>query len=258
MSSSAAAALPASAPARLALMQPYLFPYVGYFSLIAAVDGFVVFDTAQYIRRGWCNRNRILKPGGGWQYFTVPVARHERSDAIRAVRVAEQEDWRGQIRNQLSVYRKAPYYRQGMDLFEAVAAPHDLTIGELATRSLRETCAFIGVPFPELPFPADLQVSRVEAPGDWGREVALRYGAHAYLNAPGGREIYFPDRYAEAGLALGFVDPAPPPYPQLGQPFEPALSVLDLVMCLPPEEVRSRVLAFAVDWPGTSPRPTAP
>lgn len=233
---------------RLALMQPYLFPYPGYFSLIAAVDAFVVFDTAQYIRRGWCNRNRVLKEGGGWQHFTVPVAKHDRDTPIRGVLVSENEDWRGAVRNQLRVYRKAPRYEAVLALFDEVVAPRDLSIGELATRSLRAVCVHVGLPFPERAFPADLDASAIHAPGDWGAAVALREGFPAYLNAPGGREIYSPERYAEAGLALGFVDPQLAPYPQ-GRAFEPGLSVLDLLMFVDPAEARARIESFTIDWP---------
>lgn len=234
---------------RLALMQPYLFPYPGYFSLIAAVDAFVVFDTAQYIRRGWCNRNRILKDGGGWQYFTVPVAKHDRDTPIRGVMVSENEDWRGAIRNQLRVYRKAPYVGRVLDLFEEVVAPRDLSIGELAVRSLRAVCAYVDLPFPARGFPEGLDTTAVTEPGDWGRAVALHEGFSVYLNAPGGREIYFADGYAAAGLALGFVDPHLAPYAQGREAFEPALSVLDLLMFVAPEEARARIGSFAVDWP---------
>ena len=58
---------------RLGMMQPYFFPYLGYYSLIAATDHWVVFDTAQYIRRGWVNRNRVLSTGSdGWKYAENP------------------------------------------------------------------------------------------------------------------------------------------------------------------------------------------
>ena len=59
---------------RLGMMQPYFFPHLGYFSLVEHVDVFVLFDTAQFIRHGWVDRNRILKPGGeDWQYVRVPA-----------------------------------------------------------------------------------------------------------------------------------------------------------------------------------------
>ena len=70
---------------KIAIMQPYFFPYIGYWKLIHAVDRFVTFDDAQYIRHGWVNRNRILKPGGGWQYIVVPLTKHSLTESIKNV-----------------------------------------------------------------------------------------------------------------------------------------------------------------------------
>ena len=91
---------------RMASMQPYLFPYLGYWQLIAAVDCFELYDEAQYIDRGWVNRNRILKPGGGWQYIHVPIAKHPLKTAIRNVKIAPLPGWKNRIINQLATRPK--------------------------------------------------------------------------------------------------------------------------------------------------------
>ena len=67
---------------KLAIMQPYFFPYIGYFQLISAVNKWVIFDNAQYIRHGWVNRNRILSPDleQEWQYIGVPLQKHDQED----------------------------------------------------------------------------------------------------------------------------------------------------------------------------------
>ena len=58
---------------KLGIMQPYFFPYLGHFALIAAVDEWIVFDITQYTRKSWVNRNRVLRPDGGWQYVSIPL-----------------------------------------------------------------------------------------------------------------------------------------------------------------------------------------
>ncbi|MCA9171698.1 MAG: WbqC family protein, partial [Planctomycetales bacterium] len=93
------------------LMQPYFFPYVGYFDLIHEVDLWVVFDTVQYIRRGWMNRNRVLHPDTGWQYINVPIDRCPQTTAIEQVQIVATHDWRSRILGQLQHYRRhAPGY----------------------------------------------------------------------------------------------------------------------------------------------------
>ena len=74
---------------KLGIMQPYFFPYLGYFDLIHSVDKWVVFDTPQYIRHGWVNRNRILHPESDWQYIIVPLKKHPRNTPIKEIEIAD-------------------------------------------------------------------------------------------------------------------------------------------------------------------------
>lgn len=82
---------------KIAIMQPYFFPYIGYFSLIQNTEHFIFFDTPQYIRKGWINRNRIIGGNGKEIYFTVPVEKVERNTAIRDVPISYKDDWRENI-----------------------------------------------------------------------------------------------------------------------------------------------------------------
>src|SRR5690349_15266291 len=97
---------------RVALMQPYFFPYIGYFSLIKDVDRFILGDTVQYIAQGWINRNRILKSGAdGWDYVIVPLIKHTYKANINEVKIVDNNDWSEKILRQIAHYKKkAPYY----------------------------------------------------------------------------------------------------------------------------------------------------
>ena len=78
---------------KVGIMQPYFFPYLGYFDLINRVDKWIVFDTPQYIRHGWVNRNRILHPHQGWQYIVVPLKKHDRDTSINQIETADPTEW---------------------------------------------------------------------------------------------------------------------------------------------------------------------
>ncbi len=98
---------------RLGMMQPYFFLYAGYFSLIHATDQWVVFDSAQYIRRAWVNRNRIQCEGKDpWSYIRVPVEHAPRSTPISQIRIDQKQPWTDQLQGQLDVYRlrRAPFF----------------------------------------------------------------------------------------------------------------------------------------------------
>ena len=98
---------------KLGLMQPYFFPYLGYFDLIYSSDRWIVFDTVQYIRRGWINRNRILHPEEGWQYIIVPRKKHGTQTAIKDVEVSTAPKWPRRIWPRYSITRRGhPFMRR--------------------------------------------------------------------------------------------------------------------------------------------------
>lgn len=227
----------------LGFMQPYFAPYLGYFQLIARTDAWLVFDDAQMIRRGWVNRNRILKEGGGWSYARVPVRSHGREARIAEVEVAE-SGWGDRLIAQLLPYRFAPGRERVVDLIERVAGKGYTRLLDVNVAFLREVCELLEVPFePRLHSELDYDRSAVAGPGDWALEAAKAVGATGYLNPPGGRELFDPERFERAGVRLEILEPNLEPYDQGGRPFEPGLSILDALCFLEPAEVHRRLLA---------------
>src|SRR3954471_10551580 len=112
---------------KVAIMQPYFFPYIGHFQLIQSADRFILLDDVQYIRHGWINRNRILKPGGGFQYIIMPLATHSRETLIKDLRPADAEKNKDKILRQLEHYKKtAPHYKMVRSfLGDCFAKQHD-------------------------------------------------------------------------------------------------------------------------------------
>lgn len=230
----------------LVLMQPYFVPYIGYFGLIANSDRFVTFDTAQFIKGGWIQRNRMLKPGGGWQYIRVPLRKAPHHAAIGAVEVAEDGRWRRKMRNQLQHYRRAPHFADTLALLDRCVDLQGVDIATFNLHSLRVIAEYIGLTTPiEALSDLDLDLSECAGPGDWGRVVCRESGASRYLNAVGGRDLFDPTAFAQDNVELTFLQARPQDYTQLGQPHEPWLSILDVLMFHPPERVRE--MCFEVD-----------
>ena len=129
-------------------MQPYLFPYIGYFQLIAAVDTFVVYDDVQFIKRGWINRNR-LNVGGAASTFTVPLDDAGQDRSIRETKIQAEQyvHWRRKFFGTIDAwYRKASCYATVRPLLEAVLPEReDGTIADLALRSLHAVCEHSGI-----------------------------------------------------------------------------------------------------------------
>lgn len=179
---------------RVAVMQPYFYPYPLYFHLIASVDRFVVFDCVQFPRRGRVHRAPL--PGDRW--LTLPLAKQPVNTTIRELRFAPDADQRWQARIAalpwLGAAQRAGLVPRGTDVTRYLIA------------QLRSVCAALGITTPvrrssELGLPAELRgTERVIA-------AARAEGADHYVNLPGGRALYDPARFADAGLALSFLTP---------------------------------------------------
>ncbi|WP_426141230.1 WbqC family protein [Pseudomonas sp. DWP3-1-2] len=229
----------------LGVMQPYFFPYLGYFQLIAAVERGVIFDTAQYGRKSWMNRNRVLDGKGGWQYINVPVS-STLGTSIKATTVIDHSMALQRILGQLEHYRgKAPHYQKTRELVRsAFALPQDTSISELNTRSLRVTCDYLGLTFGWTPFSAmerELQLPPIQHPGQWALEISSTLGARRYINAPGGRDIFIASEWQERGIELRFLDLTPFVYSTGPYPFIENLSILDVLMWNPPDDVAAYI-----------------
>ena len=218
---------------RLAGMQPYFFPYLGYWQLIAAVDCFVLFDEVQYINRGWINRNRILKQDGGWQYIQVPVARHSLDTAIRDVNIAPQPGWKTRIVNQLAHYRtKAPHFGETMELVEsALFGGQEQAISALNCRIVRTLCEALSIRCKIIvSSDHEFDYSEVTVPGDYALVHALHMGATEVVNPANGLHLLDEEKLKRNGITLSALLPPQLTYPQAGGSFEPSLSIIDVMM----------------------------
>jgi len=226
---------------RLGIMQPYFFPYIGYFELMYRTDRWVVFDTAQYIRHGWVSRNRILHPTEGWLYIIVPTKSHQRETPIDQIRIREDGRWRHKILGQLQHYRKrAPYFDDVFDLISSCLQDSDGSLARLNVRSLLRVCDYLDIPFRRSLFSEmDLELGPIEGPGDWALRIAESMGASEYINPPGGAELFDRSKFEAAGIVLTIQEPVDFVYTCGGYEYEPNLSIVDVLMWNSPEAVRA-------------------
>jgi hypothetical protein len=186
----------------VAVMQPYFVPYAGYFRLFAAADLFVVYDCVQFPRRGWVHRNRLPTADGRPGWLTLPVAKAPRETRIADMILAPDSAaaWAARMRRFPALAGSA-----GHPVLEAVrAASGGLT--DYLERALGAVCAALG-----LPFRTQRSSSLAIDPALRGQDRILaildRLGGRAYVNAPGGRELYDPAEFARRGVDLRFLAP---------------------------------------------------
>ncbi len=230
---------------KLGIMQPYFFPYLGYFSLIRRTDQWIVFDTAQFIRHGWVNRNRILHPNDGWQYILAPVRKHSRETPIAQIELDNRQDWRGRLLGQLVHYKKqAPFYADTVAFLEQALAFQTDSLAEMNVHLLAAVCRRLRIPFNPRFFSAmDLPLGPIAGPGDWALRISQALGAAEYINPPGGAALFDPDAFARAGIRLTINPYEPLVYPCGRYAFEPGLSVIDAMLWNPVERLADHLAA---------------
>jgi len=229
---------------RLGIMQPYFFPYLGYFSLIASVDEWVVFDVTQYTPKTWMNRNRILHPESGWQYITVALASASIAIKTAEATVLDPEKSKRTILGKLSHYRKdAPCYDEVVTLVERSfdRSPDD-SLAALNISALTAVCDYLEIPFSfrvasrlSLEYPPNLGA------GDWAPFICRELGASEYVNPVGGRHLFDAAKFRNMGIDLYFCEFEEFQYDTARFKFEPHLSVLDVMMWNSPESIRAAI-----------------
>jgi len=225
---------------KLGIMQPYFFPYIGYFDLINYSDRWIVFDTVQYIRHGWINRNRILHPGQGWQYIVVPLKKHSRDTVIRDIEIGDGPMWYKRILGQNQHYKKkAPYFHETYRLVEECLTIEERSISRLNVAILEKVCLHIGIPFEYEYFSEmQLELESVEEPGDWALYISEKIGAEEYVNPPGAATMFDSSKFEASGIKLTIRKQLPIEYSCPGYEFVPGLSIIDVLMWNSPDKVK--------------------
>ena len=217
-------------------MQPYFFPYIGYFQLIANTDQFIFFDIVQYNKKSWMNRNRILHPSkpDDFQYISVPIAKHNKGSLIKDVDISHDEKWQNKILGQLTVYKKlkAPFYNEVNQIVREILSKECNTLLDLSIESTRTICDYIGIEFNyEIASRINFDKSSISQPGDWALEISKHKKASEYINPPSGYDIFDENKFLDNNIKLSFLKSSLSPYSQSWRKnFKSGLSVLDLIM----------------------------
>lgn len=227
---------------RLAIMQPYLFPYLGYFQLAASVDKFVFYDDVNFIKHGWINRNRLYL-GGAVRYFTIPLSGASPFLKIRQIGVQPGEIWKKKMLESVRhSYSKAPHFKAANELLRTALDSGESSIAAIARTSVRTVCAYAGL---DTQFVASSAIYGNDQLSGAQRvvDICKRENASDYVNPPGGRELYSEDMFSAAGVKLHFVQPCLREYKQFAGEFQPGLSVLDALMFNDARAVRELIEA---------------
>jgi hypothetical protein len=220
----------------LGIMQPYFFPYIGYWQLIKASDEFILFDDVQYIRHGWINRNRIIKPKEGWIYITVPLKKHSREDVIKNISASDNVNWSDVLFNPLKTYEKtAPFYSETLyiigNILKKINDNEIKSITKINHTIIAELCSYLNINTKiTVSSHHNFDYYSVNGAGDWALEISKQKKASAYINPISGRELFDKEKFSSNGINILFLKPQEITYNQKRKTFEPWLSIIDVLM----------------------------
>lgn len=235
---------------KLGIMQPYLYPYLGYFALIKHTDKWIVFDNVQYIEHGWINRNRIIHPSRPEaMYFTVPLLKHSRDTAIKDIRIDQASGYQDKILGQLTAaYKKrAPYFNIVYAMVCEALKQNFTDMVSLNTFTMKQVCNYLDIPFDCKVFSQmNLEIEPVNDPGEWALHISAALGATEYINPPGGIELFDREKFKGKNIELSFLKVNLQPYSQKKSEFIPGLSIIDVMMFNSPEEIHKMLDDFEI------------
>jgi hypothetical protein len=216
---------------KIAVMQPYIFPYIGYFQMINAVDKFVFYDNVNFIKQGWINRNKILVSGKDF-LFTVPLEKATSFALINETKINQKfyPNWKAKFLQTLTQsYKKAPYFEDVYKLVSDTLDSQHIFISDLAIESIRMIAKYLKMST-EFIVSSDtynnVDMERQERLFD----ICRKEGADHYINAVGGQDLYDKNDFQKEGIKLDFIKSLPISYKQLNHEFVPWLSIIDVLM----------------------------
>lgn len=223
---------------KIAVMQPYIFAYIGYFQMIKAVDKFVFYDDVSFIKQGWVNRNRILVNGKDF-LFSVPQEKISSYTQIKDSLISKKnyEVWKNKFLQTLEQsYKKSPHYDLVITLIVSVLNKNFSTISELAIDSAISISKYLGLNTKFIISSEKYKNQEMERAARL-IDICKQEGADEYLNAIGGMELYSKEEFEEQGIKLNFIKSQPIEYKQFKNEFVPWLSIIDVLMFNSVEEI---------------------
>lgn len=221
---------------KIGIMQPYFFPYIGYFQLIQAVDQFIVYDNIQYTKKGWINRNRFLQNGKD-VLFSVPLKKD--SDFLDVKDREVSADFKkDKLLNQIrEAYRRAPYFEQAFPVIEQIVQHDDTNLFRFTLNSIVRTCEYLKIGT-EIVISSNIPIDHSLKNQDKVLALCEAVGASTYVNAIGGVELYSKEDFSSRGIELKFIKSQPFEYKQFDNEFVPWLSIIDVMMFNPIEAIK--------------------
>lgn len=210
----------------LGIMQPYLFPYIGYWQLINAVNTFVIYDDVNFIKQGYINRNSILTNGKS-QQFTLELIGANSNKLINEISVGNNKN--KVLKTIKQNYSKAPYYNEIIIIIEEILNNEEKNLAKFIGFSLMKISNYLGINT-KFMFSSDIEKNNDLKAQEKVLEICKILQANKYINAIGGQELYSKAIFRKNKMELNFLKTKLVEYKQFNYEFVAYLSIIDVLM----------------------------
>jgi len=222
------------------ILQPSYIPWRGYFHQIQKADLFIFYDDVSFDKDGWRNRNRI-KTAQGTKWLTIPVTagqhRQLHTTPINQVQICQDQPWKiAHWRTLQHSYAKAAFFKEYASLLEPFYQENSLLLAEFLIKLTQVLTQALGICHTRFARSSEIGASGTKTERLIGLLTAV--GATHYITGPAARSYMDESMFHDAGITIEYMQYDYPEYDQLYPPFDPAVSILDLLFMKGPEAPR--------------------
>lgn len=230
---------------KVGIMQPYFFPYIGYWQLIESVDKYVIYDDVNYIKGGWINRNRILVEGAV-RYFNIQLIGASSYKKINEVFInSDNNIIRKTLRKLEAAYQKAPYYEEVYPIIKEIIYYKEKNLAYYLGNSIKRICEYLNISTIIL-YSSSLKKNCALRGEKKILEICRLLGATEYYNAVGGEKLYLYNNFERMDIHLKFIKTNEIVYKQYENEFRSNLSIIDVLMFNSKEEVKAMLRDYTL------------
>lgn len=210
----------------LAIMQPYIFPYIGYWQLINTVDTFIIYDDVTFIKQGYINRNSILANGQA-QILTLELIRASSNKLINEIEVGNNR--KKILKTIKQNYNKAPYFNVVFPIIEDILNQEEKNLAKFIGYSLEKISNYFKINTKFI-YSSDIVKDNSLKAQDKVLNMCKTLHAKKYINSIGGQELYSKEDFQQNNIEFSFIKTELTEYQQFKNEFVPYLSILDIMM----------------------------
>ena len=227
---------------KIAVMQPYFFPYIGYWQLINSVDIFIIYDDVNFIKRGYINRNNILI-NNVKHLFTLALIKSSQNKKINEILIGENN--KKILRTIEQSYLKAPFFHDIFPIIEDIFSNKEKDLSKFLGNSLQILSKYLDINT-KFEYSSMIENDKSLQAQDRLIEISKILNATDYINAIGGEQLYDKNAFSDAGINLSFIQTELINYKQFNNKFIPNLSIIDVMMFNSKEDIKEMLKKYTL------------